>query len=178
MAKRKHTYWLEDETHTLIEAEAERLTVEYGKKVGQADVIGLAIVKWCMGDSEGTSTILSVPDQSETRRAVAEAVIKTVEAKPVVVDEKPKARAESVAQRKAREAAEHAAKLAEGDVVARMAGREDIEYDLENVVSRGVLPIGLKGVGREQRHYEVAQKSVKVLNRPNGSTEAKRRREQ
>jgi len=178
MAKRKHTYWLEDETHALIEAEAERLTVEYGKKVGQADVIGLAIVKWCMGDSEGTSTILSVPDQSETRRAVAEAVIKTVEAKPVVVDEKPKARAESVAQRKAREAAEHTAKLAEGDVVARMAGRDDIEYDLENAVSRGALPMISRVAGGERHHYEVAQRSVKVLNRPHGATDAKRRREQ
>jgi len=177
MAKRKHTYWLEDETHTLIEAEAERLTVEYGKKVGQADVIGLAIVKWCTSDSEGVPGS-SAPDGVETRRAIAEAAIKTVEAKPVVVDEKPKARAESVAQRKAREAAEHASRLAEGDVVARMAGREDIEYDLENVVSRGVLPIISRGPSGERYHYEVAQKSVKVLNRPHGATDAKRRREQ
>ena len=177
MAKRKHTYWLEDETHALIEAEAERLTAEFGKKVGQADVIALAIVKWCTGDAVEVPGP-SVPDQPETRRVVAEAAIKAVEAKPVAVDEKPKARAESVAQRKAREAVEHAAKLAEGDVVARMAGREDIEYDLENVASRGVLPMISRTDGGERHHYEVAQKSVKVLNRPHGATDAKRRREQ
>jgi hypothetical protein len=87
-------------------------------------------------------------------------------------------RAESVAQRKAREAKEHAEKLAEADVVARIAGRDDIEYDLENVPRQSSLHAALQTPAPVKHHYEVEERQAKPLARPHGSTEAKRRREQ
>ena len=75
-------------------------------------------------------------------------------------------RAESVAQRKAREAKEHAEKLAEADVVARMAERNDIEYDLENVPRQGALHAALQTVAPVKHHYEVTEREAK------GETEA------
>src|SRR5436309_2761076 len=52
------------------------------------------------------------------------AVIQNIESKPLpVTQDKPKARAESVAERKAREQREHVAKLAESDTLARAVGR-------------------------------------------------------
>jgi hypothetical protein len=87
-------------------------------------------------------------------------------------------RAESVAQRKAREAKEHALKLAEADVTARMTGRDDIEYDLENVPHQSALHVALQKPETVKHHYEVQEREAKPLARPHGSTEAKRRREQ
>lgn len=87
-------------------------------------------------------------------------------------------RAESVAQRRAREAKEHAEKLAETDVLARITGRDDIEYDLENVPHQSALHVALQKQPPVKHHYEVVERKVKPLTRPHGSTEAKRRREQ
>jgi len=91
----------------------------------------------------------------------------------------PPRRAETVAQRKAREAKEHAEKLAESDVLAKMTDRDDIEYDLENVPHRSVLHIAAQSVAdKPKANYKVLERDAKPLNRPHGSTEAKRRREQ
>lgn len=87
-------------------------------------------------------------------------------------------RAESVAQRRAREAKEHAEKLAESDVMARETGRNDIEYDLENVPHQSAFHVALQKPPTVKHHYEVEKRKVKPLTRPHGSTEAKRRREQ
>ena len=87
-------------------------------------------------------------------------------------------RAESVAQRKAREAKEHAQKLAEADITARMTGRDDIEYDLENVPHQSALHVALQKQPPVKHHYEIESREAKPLTRPHGSTEAKRRREQ
>jgi hypothetical protein len=88
-------------------------------------------------------------------------------------------RAESVAQRKAREAKEHAEKLADADITARMSGREDIEYDLENVPRRSALPVATQHLrSQSKNHYQVKERQAKPLTRPHGSTDAKRRREQ
>lgn len=90
------------------------------------------------------------------------------------------ARSESIAERRAREAKEHAAALAEGDTVARMVGRDDIDYDLENVKHRSVVagPGQQRTVTREQPQYYVIPRKVRPLARPHGQTEPKRRREQ
>lgn len=87
-------------------------------------------------------------------------------------------RAESVAQRKAREAKEHAEKLAEADITARMTGRNDIEYDLENVPHTSALHVALQKPPPVKNHYEVEERMAEPITRPHGSTEAKRRREQ
>jgi hypothetical protein len=88
-------------------------------------------------------------------------------------------RAESVAQRRAREAKEHAQKLAEADTMAQMTGRDDIEYDLENVPHRSVLHVAAEKINPTPKsEYKVAPRISKPITRPHGSTEAKRRREQ
>ena len=87
-------------------------------------------------------------------------------------------RAESVAQRRAREAKEHAEKLAQSDTVAQLTGRNDIEYDLENVPHQSALHGALQTPPPVRHHYEVAKRKVKPLTRPHGGLEAKRRREQ
>lgn len=159
----------------LINAEVERLQGESEKKVSQADVVSLAMVKWCSSDAEVGS------DVSESRRAVAESAMHEAEAKSVAEIPVSSKRSESVAQRKARESKEHAAALAESDTVARIVGRDDISYDLENVPHRSVMA----AAGRmpdvkpaERMHYEVANRKVNTLVRPHGNAEPKRRREQ
>lgn len=101
------------------------------------------------------------------------------EAPPKQSAPKVSGRAESVAQRRAREAKEHAAKLADADTMARMTGRDDIEYDLENVPHRSVVQDALPPKQpREVHGITKPRREAKPLLRPHGTTEAKRRREQ
>jgi hypothetical protein len=95
-----------------------------------------------------------------------------IQAAPPVIQ--GKARAESVAQRKEREAREHAETLAESDEVARLMGRNDIEYDLDNVRHRvtGVQP---RVKATVEHHYEVEQRKVRPLTRPCGHLDSKKR---
>jgi hypothetical protein len=112
------------------------------------------------------------------RHSTAEAAMREAESKPQVEISPARKRAESVAERRARETKEHAAKLAEADITARMTGRDDIEYDLENVPHQSALHVALQKPATVKHSYEVQPKQAKPLNRPHGSTEAKRRREQ
>lgn len=125
---------------------------------------------------ENDSSDLGKPEMVDSLKGV----IQNIEAGNTV-SEAPKVnkRSESVAQRKARETKEHAAALAESDTTARLTGRDDIEYDLENVPHRSVaVPIASQGERRPAAHYEVQPRKVKTLTRPHGSAEPKRRREQ
>lgn len=118
-----------------------------------------------------------VADGPDARRATAEAAMNAVELKP----ETPplRKRAESVAERRAREAKEHAQKLAEADTLAQMTGRDDIEYDLENIPHRSVIHIAAdEQKTRPKSDYKVAPRVSKPITRPHGGTEAKRRRDQ
>lgn len=113
----------------------------------------------------------------DTRYDAARAAMADVEAKPPEPPAVPR-RAESVAQRRARETKEHAEKLAQSDVLAQMTGRNDIEYDLENVPHQSAFNVALQTPAPVKHHYDVQPRKVKPLTRPNGTTEAKRRREQ
>lgn len=106
--------------------------------------------------------------------------MRSAETGPPTLAPKASLRTESVAQRKARESKEHAAALAESDTVARMVGRNDIDYDLEHVPHRSVAHMGvqLPDVLTQQKHYDVAARKVKPMARPHGNIEPKRRREQ
>jgi hypothetical protein len=121
------------------------------------------------------SVELSKPEMIDSLRGVIQNIetCNTAKKEP----EKLKARAESVAEKRIRLEKEHAAELAESDVLARLTGREDIEYDLDNVGHRSALVIQPKVVG-ERHHYDVRDEKVKPLARPHGQVEAKRRREQ
>lgn len=175
MAKMVRSYRISEETDTLIKAEAERLAGATGKKVSEADVVEIAVVAWLSGGGSNTPE----PDRNTPdRRSVAEAAMREAESKPQVEVSPARKRAESVAERRARETKEHAAKLAEADITARMTGRDDIVYDLENVPHQSPLHVALQKAPVESHHYEVQKRKVKLLTRPHGSTEAKRRREQ
>ena len=174
MAKLVRSYRISIEVDTLIKAEAERLSVEQGQKVAEADVIELAVVAWLSGGARNTEP--AVP--TEDRRKQAEDAMCAAETEHAAPTPKIHRQAESVAQRRAREAKEHAEKLAETDVLARMTGRDDIEYDLENVPHQSALHVALQKPAPVKHHYDVAPRKVKPLTRPHGSTEAKRRREQ
>jgi hypothetical protein len=179
MAKQVRSYRVSDEVDALIKAEAERLTEEYGKRVSEADVIELAIVKWCSPDDVNTPVNTAVDGQVYSlRRSVAESAMREAEEKPPSPKPTPRKGAESVAERRARETKEHAAKLAEADITARMTGRDDIEYDLENVPHQSALHVALQKPATVKHSYEVEKRKVKPLTRPHGGTEAKRRREQ
>lgn len=168
------SYRITQEVDALLKVESARLTRANGgkPKVSEADVIELSVVRWL------SETGMSVaPD----RHTVAEAAMKEAESKPPTVEPSLSAankRPESVAQRRAREAKEHALALAESDTVARMVGREDIEYDLENVTHRSVIAGQTIAPKAERIHYEVQPRKVQRLARPHGSAEPKRRREQ
>lgn len=169
---------LEDEIRVLIASEAERISRELGKKVSQADVVSLAMVKWCSLDGGGGAPRENVP---EDRRTAAEAAMRSAETSPPTLAPKASPRTESVAQRKARESKEHAAALAESDTVARMVGRNDIDYDLEHVPHRSVAAIGVQSAGSPEPKIlrePAVKKSFAPLTRPHGKAEAKRRREQ
>lgn len=174
MAKLVRSYRISEETDTLLKAESARLSTEYGKRVSEADVIELAIVAWLSGPARNTSDPES---NTADRRALAETAMRAVEAGPIAPVVVPK-RAESVAQRREREAKEHSQKLAEADVTARLTGRDDIEYDLENVPHTSALHVALQKPETVKNHYEVEKRAAKPLSRPHGNTEAKRRREQ
>lgn len=187
MAKLVRSYRVSEEVDTLLKAESARLTEANGgkPKVSEADVIELSVVRYLSEPTGGTEPLdgweVPVAQQEISRRAAAETAMREIEAKPPSVEPPPKVnkRSESVAQRKAREAKERAAELAESDTVARMVGRDDIEYDLENTPHRSVI----HGAGNvlqptEKPHYEVQPRKVKPLSRPHGNTEPKRRREQ
>jgi hypothetical protein len=182
MAKIPRNYRMSEEADALIKAEAERLTGATGKRVYEVDVIEMAVVRWCSDDGDGQANIQQNegPLDVAGRRAAAEAAIRGAEAGsvPGATVAKLNRGAESVAQRRAREAREHAAELAESDVLAKMTGREDIDYDLENVPHRSVLGGTVPGSRPEPVHYEVQPRKVKTLARPHGATEPKRRREQ
>lgn len=190
---------LSAEALSLIQAEAERLSAETGKPVTETDVIEMAMVKWCspepLPNERGAVTVdrmandlnahdaIEIVSETVARRAAGETAMRETESKPVVPPVSAAKRSvESVAQRKARESREHAAALAEGDTVARMVGRDDIDYDLDNVQHRSVaaVPIPSRSVSRrlEAQQYEVTERKVKPLARPHGNTEPKRRREQ
>lgn len=167
---------LPEEVLVLINAEVERLQGETEKKVSQADVVSLAMVKWCSGEVGLGDVAL------DDRRAVAESAMREAETKPdatnVLLSSK---RSESVAQRRARESKEHAAALAESDTVARMVGRNDIDYDLEHVPHRSVAAMGVHSGGSPEPKVlrePAVKKSFAPLTRPHGKAEAKRRREQ
>lgn len=175
MAKIVRSYRISEEVDTLLKSESARLSEEYSKRVSEADVIELAIVAWLSQDERNTQDEqCNTPD----RRSTAETAMREAESRSIELPPKVPRRAESVAQRKAREAKEHAQKLAEADVTARMTGREDIEYDLENVAHQSALHVALQKSAPVKHHYEVEPREVKPLTRPHGSTEAKRRREQ
>lgn len=127
------------------------------------------------------SVELSKPEMIDSLKSVIQNV-ETGVIQPALQAETPKAnpRSESVAQRKVREAREHAAALAESDTVARMVGRNDIEYDLENVTHRSVIAGSAnRPHGPAARvHYEAQPRKVRTLTRPHGNAEPKRRREQ
>lgn len=108
----------------------------------------------------------------------ADVPVRESAAAPPAAPPKPSGRAESVSQRRAREAKEHAAKLADADVLAKMTGRDDIEYDLENVPRQSALHVALQKPATVKHHYKVQEREAKPLARPHGSTEAKRRRDQ
>jgi len=167
MAKLVRSYRISDEVDALLKSESAYLSQEHGKRVSEADVIEMAVVSWC-SESERDTDRLNLQPTTEAK------------AKPAEVLPGVPRRAESVAQRRAREAKEHAEKLAECDVTARMSGREDIEYDLENVPRQSALPVATQHLKNttKQAHYEVQPRKCKPLTRPHGSTEAKRRREQ
>lgn len=179
MAKVQFNCRLPEEVLVLINAEVERLQGETEKKVSQADVVSMAVVRWC--SLGGVAEIADADSAPEIRRAVGQTAMREAESKPPHVPA-PKAnpRSESVAQRKARESKEHADALAQGDTVARMVGRDDIDYDLDNVQHRSVaaMPVQQRSAVREQPRYEVSSRKVTPLARPHGKTEPKRRREQ
>lgn len=179
------SYRVSEEVDVLLKAESARLTEANGgkPKVSEADVIELSVVRY-LSDADADTTPLDgweVP-VAANRRAIAEAAMREVESKPAAEPEPSPVmskRSESVAQRKARETREHAAALAESDTLARMTGRDDIDYDLENVPHRSVIhPVGAVIHSDEKAHYEVQDRKVKPLARPHGATEPKRRREQ
>lgn len=155
MPKILKTYRLTPEVDALVKAEAERLSELQGVKVAEADVIALAVIKWCSPSSTPSSS-------TDAPASVTPAGLKP--------------RAESVAERKARQAKEHAAQLAQSDVLAREMERTDIDYDLENVTNRSA-PIATRPDKPPVRHhYEVTKRRIKPLVRPHGSTEAKAKR--
>lgn len=161
MPKLVRSYRISEQVDALLKTEAANLTETEGEKVSEADVIELAVTAWCAGVGRNTE-----PTPQPTAAA------------SITADAPPPKRAESVAQRKAREAKEHAEKLAECDVTARMTGRDDIEYDLENVPRQSAFHVALQKPAPEKHHYKVEKREAKPLTRPHGSTEAKRRREQ
>ncbi len=180
MAKIVRSYRISEEVDTLLKAESGRLSNETGKKVSEADVIEIAVVAWLSGSERNTATQECITPESD-RRAAAQTAMREAETKgsdPLSITPVVPRRAESVAQRKAREAKEHAEKLAEADIMARITGRDDIEYDLENVPHQSALHVALQKPASVKHHYEVAEREAKPLARPHGSTEAKRRREQ
>lgn len=174
MAKLVRSYRISEEVDTLLKAESARLSTEQGKRVSEADVIEIAIVSWLNNSECNTG---AAERNTTDRRAIAESAMREAEASPSAQAAIPK-RAESVAQRKAREAKEHAEKLAEADITARMTGRDDIVYDLENVPHQSALHAALQKPASVKNHYEIEQRPSRPITRPNGSTEAKRRREQ
>jgi hypothetical protein len=189
MAKEQFNCRLSVEVKLLIKSEVVRLAAETGQKVTEADVVEMAMVRWCQVDGDAPehrsedfrNSVQPLPDVAD-RRAVAESAMRGAEAgsAPVPVVPKVNKGSESVAQRKAREAQEHAAALAESDTVARMVGRDDIDYDLENVPHRSVAAIAISGERLAPRiipEGSAKPRTFKPLNRPHGSTEAKRRRE-
>lgn len=181
MPKLQRNYRISTEVDQLLKFEAARMTEELGKKTSEADVIEMAVRAWMVvaeNDDVNTPILFVNTDDAEERRIKAKIALGEAEAK-TPEEPKPSRRAESVAQRKAREAKEHREKLAECDTSAREMGRTDIEYDLENVPYRSVLHVSVPvNTPAERKHYEVAKRKVKPLTRPHGSTEAKRRREQ
>lgn len=173
---------LADEIQVLIRSEVVRLSDELGKKVSQADVVALAMVQWCSVDhsTPGESAQSDGSGEGVDRHSAAEAALRDAETRPAQVSSTPKVnpRAESVAQRKVREAKEHAVSLAEADVIARAVGREDIDYDLDSVAHRSALAVNPPVKATERVHYKVQPRKVKPITRPCGTTEPKRRREQ
>lgn len=121
---------------------------------------------------EGEDAQLTKPESVDSLKGVIQSVEAGVVQHPPTL--KVSGRAESVAQRKARETREHAALLAESDTTARAMGREDIEYDLDDVRHRqtgvGVLPRTT-----ERHHYPVTGRTVKPITRPHGHTDSKKR---
>jgi hypothetical protein len=198
MANPQFNCRLTAEVLALINAEVERLTAETGKKVSQADIVSMAIVRWCsepvaFGSGDGSAPELESMGVEDRVRAVNHdpvahpselttngGLAAALAAVQAAREAKAKAmvmvspRAESAAQRKARETKEHAEALAQSDEVARLMGREDIEYDLDNVRHRatGVQPRVKTTV---EHHYEVEERKVKPLTRPYGHTDGKKR---
>lgn len=189
MAKIPRNYRISEEVDVLIKAEAERLSGEMARKVSEADVIEMAMVKWCSSDvaENGPSDEGEKPaiEDDNGRRAAAETAMKAAETSSAEKPAAPKVPrgAESVAQRRARETKEHAEELAKSDYVARATGRDDIDYDLENVPHRSVAAGLGTSVGEDPapiyiRESKTVKREFKPLVRPHGKTEAKRRREQ
>lgn len=189
MAKIPRNYRISEEVDALIKAEAERMSGETARKVSEADVIEMAMVRWCsVGVAENglsnegeNSAIEGVSD----RRGAAEAAMRGAESvsAPVPTVQKVNPRAESVAQRKARETKEHAEALAKSDYLAQVTGRDDIDYDLENVPHRPVgMPVPVSADGSEPKpiiqREPTYKRSFKPLARPHGGVEAKRKRDQ
>lgn len=54
MAKLPRNYRISSEVDQLLKFESARLTDEQGKKVSEADVIEMAVVKWCSEDGVNT----------------------------------------------------------------------------------------------------------------------------
>lgn len=176
------SYRVSEEVDVLLKAESARLTEETGKKVSEADVIELAMVKWC--DVGSADAVVESENRSAVvdRRAIAETAMHEAESKSAGTPPTTKLnpRAESVTQRKARETKEHATALAESDVLAKLTDRSDIEYDLENVPHRSVASMAIQSrdTQAEKPRYEIQPRNAKPLTRPHGATEPKRRREQ
>lgn len=155
------------------------------------DCLGRLAETWACSQTEAVTRALLIaeaavnatPDtanEPNARLATAEAAMREAEGKLSEPVAKISRRAESVAQRRAREIKEHAQKLAESDVLAQLTGRDDIEYDLENVPHRSVIHVTDEKpkAPTPKPDYKLVPRVSKPLNRPHGSTEAKRRREQ
>jgi hypothetical protein len=185
MAKLIRSYRISEELDTLLKAESGRMSNETGRKVSEADVIEIAVVAWLSGSQCNTErrerNTLKSECNTTDRHAIAETAMREAEGKyhdPISSTPVVPRRAESVAQRRAREAKEHAENLAEADTLAKLTGREDIEYDLENVPHQSALHVAAQRTAPIRHHYEVQEREAKPLARPHGGTEAKRRRDQ
>lgn len=147
---------------------------------GTADKGMLAVSRICTPEVLAADLGIDVePSKPEVVGSLKD-VIQNIETRtaPVTQESKPKARAESVAERKAREQREHVAALAESDTLARAVGREDIEYDPENSPHRSGPLYVAPSTRTPKPKYQVVERHSKPLNRPCGTTASKKSREQ
>lgn len=71
MAKLPRNYRISREVDELLKSEAARLSEAHGQKVSEADVIELAMVKWCNGEDVVIETAPPAKRQSKRDQAIA-----------------------------------------------------------------------------------------------------------